>query len=303
MSWLGHVAEFMRQHSCADDDLLRRICGLVQRAVRETRCTKHAVKFGEGVSIAAGGGREHDKRESRRHWRRDAIFVGDELERDQAATGAKSRAEATEKSCALLRVEVVEQIGEEDDVVGAFEVDGECIARKSGVAIADAHLCCMALRDFEDLGPVERSDFEIGIFLSEDDAKKPMARGDVEHSTGSRAEQTGDGLSSGEHHRAHFFGEGNPAVVFRGDGAGVFIAAAADGIGECGEKGCDGSVDEAEHAANVGGRLAIKEHRSFGSEGVGVRSFGEQVLDCPIVAEDADTFWGCVAGLSDLRGC
>lgn len=79
----------------------------------------------------------------------------------------------------LLGIEVVEQIGKDNDVVRVFEFDGECIAGDCGVAIADAQLCCVTLGDFEGSGPIECGDSEIGIFLGESDAKESMAPGEV----------------------------------------------------------------------------------------------------------------------------
>ncbi len=88
--------------------------------------------FREGRGVAAGRGGEHHRREAGRRWRRDPIGLGHEVPRQGAAARREGRVRLGRHLRAGRLVEVMEEVGQEHEVVRAAPGHVEGAARAHG---------------------------------------------------------------------------------------------------------------------------------------------------------------------------
>src|SRR5271166_1228336 len=123
--------------------LWRRLDG-VELAARESRVAEHRFELGESVRIAVGGGAEHHHAERGGCGRGDTIVVGNELERDGAASGRESGVDSAQEFLVGGCVEMVQEVGDQDQVVTGSEVLVEGAARDGGIADARPAWCAFS---------------------------------------------------------------------------------------------------------------------------------------------------------------
>src|SRR5207245_4812439 len=115
---------------------------------------EHTIVFGERVGVAGFRGAQDDHAKCSRRGRRYAVFVRDKLQCRRTATGLERGVDLPEQLFASSRVEVMQEIGEEYDVVASAEIGFESAAGKGCVAGGHASLGGIPLRDFEHVEPV-----------------------------------------------------------------------------------------------------------------------------------------------------
>src|SRR5581483_2854380 len=204
-------------------------------------------------------------------------------------------------------VEVVEEVGEQHQVVAGTEVNVEGAAVQGAVTIGDTGFVRVLLRDGEDRLPVHGDDFSLGIRLGNGDAEQAMPRGDVEDFHGAsrrRFGQIGDELRGRHHERRHAASELNPHVVVGRYAVRVFRGAAAtDGVGKtlevlvrvrCSQKFCNG--------AHVSGRATIEKRGAVLGEAVAAVFLGEKTENNQVVGEDARAALGDLHAPGERRG-
>ena len=96
----------------------------------ESRLAIHSLQLAEGVGIAGRGAGQHDEAEGGGQGRRNAILVRHEFERRRAAAGLQRRVYLLQQSSAGGRVEVMQKVGEQDDIVRPSVRDIEGAARQ-----------------------------------------------------------------------------------------------------------------------------------------------------------------------------
>src|SRR5215831_9757933 len=86
-------------------------------AAGESAVAKHLLEFSKGVGVAARCRAEHDQTEGRCLWRRNAIRVGDELQRDGPATFFQCGPYLFEQALAGRHIKMMKNVGEQHDVI------------------------------------------------------------------------------------------------------------------------------------------------------------------------------------------
>jgi hypothetical protein len=76
---------------------------------------------------------------------------------------------------------MVEEVGQQRDVVAGALLDLKGVARKSVVPVGDAELLCDFRRDSQHARPVDGHDFGGRISLSEDDPEDAVTGGNIEN--------------------------------------------------------------------------------------------------------------------------
>ena len=104
----------------------------------------------------------------------DDIYTG-------AAPGFERGAHLLQQPDAGGRIEVVQEVGEQHDVVRAAEIDFESAAGQRLVPAVEVGLACVRSRDFEHRRPVDGENARFGVLPGDFDAEQAMARGDVEY--------------------------------------------------------------------------------------------------------------------------
>src|ERR1035438_3023179 len=99
---------------------------------------------------------QHGQADGRGHGRRKAVFIGHEFQRRRAAAGLQCRMHFPQQPDARGRVEMVQEIREQDDVVRSAILDVERAARQKLVAILHARLTRVAARDLQHDRPIYR---------------------------------------------------------------------------------------------------------------------------------------------------
>ena len=265
----------------------------------------HGVKLGVGVGVAGGSGGEHSQGESGGHGRRDAIFVGYELEGSSTAAGFEGVVDLLEQANVGGTVEVVEEVGEKDDVVWAGEVDVEGRAGEHVVAVLNAGFLGVFEGDAKDWSPVEAGDMGMGVLFGDLDAKEAVAGGDVEDTHGASTaikNQFAERACQGAHHGGHIIGEFNPEGVFGLDraAAGERSAASANDFGELVVDAFNVGIRQKEgDGGNAGWRGGVEERGARGGVVVVTVLFGEDTADAEEVAEDANAALGGGGVLGD----
>jgi len=278
----------------AHDDALHGPVEVMNDIAGKAGLAEHEVVFGEGVGIAVGGGGEHGESETGEFGRRDAVFIGHEFESDHAAVGSERIEDFSSEMAAGLDIEVVIEIGDEDDVVAFAEVGFEGAAGDDVVAVGDSESGCVAGGDGEDGRPIEGGDLGIGELLRGGDAEDAVACGDVEHfmdGVGVAGEDVSDFMGGRKHHGEHALGEFDPHGMFGFHGA-LFAdggAAEADGLGEAMEGlGEHGVGEEVSAGGDAGGRTVIEERGGNIGEGICFLRLIEEAEGDKEVAEDAE---------------
>src|SRR5579872_4204310 len=110
------------------DYALRRRRNLAQLAREESSVAEHPVQLAECIGVAVGGGPEHHHAEHGGRWRGDAVVVRDEFERDGAATGRERCMHFLEQRLVGRRVEVMQEIRQQHQIVAGSEVRLESAA-------------------------------------------------------------------------------------------------------------------------------------------------------------------------------
>ena len=105
---------------------------------REPCVVEHGIQLAEGVGIAMRGGLKHGDCKARRRQRSDAVLVGAEFESDGFARRLQRSIHFAQESLVRLRVEVVQEISDQGEIVIGSEIDIEGAARKGVEALGDA---------------------------------------------------------------------------------------------------------------------------------------------------------------------
>ena len=111
---------------------------------------KHPLVFLERVGVSLRRRRQHDQTEFGNGRRRDAILVGDELQRDHTAIGRERVMDLAQQRLAGRDRKMMEEIGEEDQVVAKTEILLKGITGDRAVTGLDAGLLGHLLRDGKD---------------------------------------------------------------------------------------------------------------------------------------------------------
>jgi hypothetical protein len=210
---------------------------------------------------------------------------------------------------ARRRVEVVQEVRQQDHVVAGAEIDVERAAGNRTEPIGHAELRGRLLRDFQDLRPIRANDLRAGVAPREGKAPQAVARGDVEHLD--RLARVGidelrDQFRRHEHERRHRAGEVDPDGVIRRGRALTrrCRATLADGVGEAIEAGEQlVAVHELHRPAHIRRRLAVeKDGRVLGQPVRAAAVLNEQADDREKVAQDAHAALGGAGCFRDRRG-
>ena len=113
------------------------------RDVREAGVGVHVGQIAERVGVAGNGCGQHGHGEGGRLGRRDAIFVGDEFQGGDSAAGFQRMVNFFEERDAGVLIEVMQEIGKKDDVIGTGEFDLESTAREHVVTVLDTGYLCI----------------------------------------------------------------------------------------------------------------------------------------------------------------
>lgn len=186
----------------------------------EASAGMHIGEFVEGVGIAGDGGGEHGHAEGGCLGRRDAIFVGNELESCNRAAGLKRAANFLEQRDAGVSVEVMKEIGEKDDVVGSGKIDFEGAAGKHVIALLNAGYFCVVESYAKNRSPVKTGDVSVWILDGDFDAEEAVASGDIEdlHLVLTTCEDdSSERGGHGPHHRGHALRKLDPHGIVRLD--------------------------------------------------------------------------------------
>src|SRR5437762_14391603 len=122
----------------ADNNTLNRRWQFMQFAAREAGVAKHLFEFGKCVSIASRGRTQHHHAEGGGLRRRDAIFVRNEFQRDRAAAVFQSRMDLTQQRFTSRRIEVMQKVCEQHDVIVGSVINVEGAAGYRVVASRSA---------------------------------------------------------------------------------------------------------------------------------------------------------------------
>lgn len=85
----------------------------------------------------------------------DSVFAGNEFDDEEAAAGPEGGADAAEQGVAAGEVEVMKNVGQEDEIVIGAKIDVEGRAGSGFVAIGDVGCGGIAAGEFENVGPVD----------------------------------------------------------------------------------------------------------------------------------------------------
>src|SRR3984957_16577683 len=163
-----------------DDQALREGRELSHFAARESGVAEHFVELGKGVRVASRGP-QHLQAEHGVTSQRDAIFVRNELGRDGDSLRRQRGVYLAKHLFVGGRVEMVQKIRNQDDVVTGAEIHFERAAGDGRIAIRDAGLRGVFFGDFEHVGPVQAHHFRVRVVLGEGDAVQAMAGRDVQN--------------------------------------------------------------------------------------------------------------------------
>src|SRR5215213_6613915 len=97
----------------------------------------HLLELSFGVGVAPWSRAEHHEGEHGWEWRRDSIFVRDELDREHVPASSEAAARFPQQTLAGLMVEMVEEVREQDEIVCRTPLDLKSISRNGLVAISD----------------------------------------------------------------------------------------------------------------------------------------------------------------------
>ena len=136
-------------------------------------------KLVESVRIPGRGARQHGQAEGRGDGRRNAVFIGHEFQRSGAAAGPQGRTHFPQQPDARGRVEMVQEIREQDDVVRSAILDVERATRQQMVAVLHARLTRVAARHLQHSGPIDCGDVRFRMELGHLDAEQAVAGGDI----------------------------------------------------------------------------------------------------------------------------
>src|SRR5713226_8336842 len=115
----------------------------MELACLETGVAEHSLVLGKGVSIAAGRSAEHHQAELRGHWRRDAVFVGNEFVGNCSSSGCKRGMDLPQQAFTGGDVEVMQEIGKQRQVVAAAVFYVERASGDRAVAPGDSCGLCV----------------------------------------------------------------------------------------------------------------------------------------------------------------
>ena len=123
-----------------------------------------------------------------------------------------------EEADACAVIEVMEEIRQQDEIVGAVVIHIESAARQLLVTAADAGPGGIRGSDLQYGSPVESDNAGLRILLRDLDPEQSVPRGDVEHLHGGGRAGQHDGSERtrhGGHHRRHAVGKLDPYRIFR----------------------------------------------------------------------------------------
>src|SRR5205085_3888577 len=111
---------FVRNH-----DVLKRRRQRVQFAPAEARIAEHALQFAERISVPTVGAAQHHQTELRGNSGRDAILIGNKLQRHGAAVIVQRRMHFAQQALASWWIEVMQEVGQENEIVAGAKLNVE----------------------------------------------------------------------------------------------------------------------------------------------------------------------------------
>ena len=202
--------------------------------------------------------------------------------------GGERCVDVAEEGDAGVAVEVVEEVGDERDVVAFAKGSVEGAAGDEVMAVGDTGLLGVLGCDLKDFRPVDGVDLCFRVVARDGDAEQTVAGGDVEDLVnGSLFGKRGcEILRRHAHHGRHVTCEVDPNRIVGFEGIIDGAPASANRVGYvavgftvmvAGHEVCD--------AAHVGWRVAIEEDGAVLLEAVGAVELVEEALDGKVVAE------------------
>ncbi len=285
----------MRRLLCREmrnDDVLFGFGHRVDFAAVEPGVLKHGVPFLERVRVAPGCGDEHDEGEIRGRGT-DPVVIRDKLQRDHPATRRHRGPELSEKVLTFRDREVVQKVGEQNQVMPLTQVDVEGAAGNRFIAVSQGRGVRVFPGHCQDVRPIDGGDFRVRIPFCDLDSEYSMPRGQVQYLADRPAcghQMLGDPVGRSDHHGHHRAGEGDPLRKFLGDGPLVIHRrpAFAHGLGEVAETIKERwAEEEIQRPAEVGRRGLDQKHRRILRQGIRVVGFREKPEHHQIVDQHA----------------
>src|SRR6476660_2887795 len=128
---------------------------VMQLSAREASISEHPLVLRERVGITARGAGEHDQAERGRGWRRPPVLLGDELQRDGPATRLERCVDLAQQLLDGRRVEVMQEVREQHQVVVGPERDVERAAWQRAESLGDTRGFSILLCYCQNVRPVE----------------------------------------------------------------------------------------------------------------------------------------------------
>jgi hypothetical protein len=139
---------------------------------RKAGTFRYALQLCESVSVAGRSSSQHHHAEGSRGGRRNAVRIGNEFSDCDAARWNQCGMHLAHESGACGWIEMVQEIGDQRQIVSAAKIDFESAAGEQVVAVGDAHRLGVLLGDFEHIFPVAGVDVRGGILFSDKDPEK-----------------------------------------------------------------------------------------------------------------------------------
>ena len=124
-------------------------------AAREPGLGEHLLVFRESIRVAVGRGGEHRQREARRGWRRDAVGLRDEIQRQGSAARRQGREGFRRQLFASGHIKVMQKIRQQHDIVWAAPIDLESAARTQGMTPGYAGALGVLRRHGQHIRPIQ----------------------------------------------------------------------------------------------------------------------------------------------------
>ena len=210
-----------------------------------------------------------------------------------------------EQRLAAGRIEVVEDVGEQHEVVARAVVDLEGAPGERLEAVRDPSRARVLLGHREDVLPVDGDDLGLRVVSGERDAEEAVTGRDVQHlprPPRGGVEQAGEQLRHQTREGRHRARELDPHGMVRGEPlVADRRAAGAHGGGELREAAHHvRRGDEVDRRGDAAGRAPVEEHRGDGRERVAAPVLAEEAVHHQVVREDPYPSFGCVAARGDL---
>ena len=149
--------------------------------VGEAGFTIHRLELVERIGIAGRRGREHRQAERGGHGGRNPILIGHELQRRDTTPESEGGMHLLQEPDACRRIEVVQEVREQRNVMRPTKFDLERAAGSRFVATMDPRLAGVGARDLEHIDPIDGNDASLEILLRHLDTEEPVTGGDVQN--------------------------------------------------------------------------------------------------------------------------